>query len=347
MIMAAPTSSESPQRWWSSAWFKLGLSLLLLAVLLYKTDLRELGRAVAKASSWWVIAALAGYIVSQVVSCIRWTMLARALGFSEPFGHFFGSYFTGMYMNLFAPSTVAGDIGRALFLGGQKRKALAFTTVIADRGLGFIVLSWIGAIAIFTQPGYRLPAPLYYGAWTIPPGTLLAWLFGPRLVARLFPPGNRWHELVEHDLAPYWRDSRLLIETSLVAAVFHTIQVLTQVFLAWALKIKTPALFFFIFVPVVNILGMLPISFSGIGIREFFYLFFLRKVGVARHTAVALGLLSSGVVLISGLTGGLVFLLWKVPVPSTETSAPPPAEGTAEAAASKPVQAIAPNLDRR
>ncbi|MGD0949732.1 MAG: lysylphosphatidylglycerol synthase transmembrane domain-containing protein [Candidatus Binatia bacterium] len=341
--MAAPTNTQSPPRWWASIWFKLGLSLVLLAVLLYKTDLSELGRAVAKANRWWVIAALAGYIVSQFVSSVRWTMLARALGFREPFGHFFGLYFTGMYMNLFAPSTVAGDIGRALFLGGQKRKALAFTTVIADRGLGFVVLSWIGAIAIFTQPGYRLPAPLYYGAWTIPPGTLLAWLFGPRLVARLLPPGNRWRTLLEHDLAPYWRDYRLLIETSLVAVVFHTIQVLTQVFLAWALKMKTEVWFFFIFVPVVNILGMLPISFSGIGIREFFYLFFLHKIGVARHTAVALGLLSSVVVLITGLTGGLVFLLWKVPAPSAEVSAP--AEGAAAAPDSEPARAIAQNFD--
>jgi len=345
--MAAINSTPSPQRWWSSVWFKLGLSVVLLAVLLYKTDLSQLGRAVAKANSWWVIAALAGYIVSQFVSCVRWTMLARALGFREPFGHFFGSYFTGMYMNLFAPSTVAGDIGRALFLGGQGRRALAFTTVIADRGLGFVILSWIGAIAIFTQPGYRLPAILYYGAWTIPPATLLGWLCAPRLVARLFPPGNRWRELVEHDLAPYWRDFRLLIETSLVAVVFHTIQVLTQVFLAWALKIKTPVLFFFIFVPVVNILGMLPISFSGIGIREFFYMFFLHKIGVARHTAVALGLLSSVVVLLTGLTGGVVFLLWKVnvPAPSTDVSAPAPAEGATAAPNSEPAQVIAPDFD--
>jgi uncharacterized membrane protein YbhN (UPF0104 family) len=343
--MAATISTESRQRWWSSAWLKIGLSLVLLAVLLYKTDLRELGRAVAKANSWWVIAALVGYLVSQVVSCIRWTMLARPLGFNEPFSHFFGSYFTGMYMNLFAPSTVAGDIGRTLLLGGQKRKALALTTVIADRGLGFIVLSCIGAVAILAQPWYRLPAPLYYGAWTIPPATLLMWLFGPRLAARLLPAGNRWRELVERDLAPYWRDSRLLIETSLVAAVFHTIQVLTQVLLAWALKIKTPVLFFFIFVPVVNILGMLPISFSGIGIREFFYLFFLHKVGVARHTAVALGLLSSAVVLVTGLTGGLVFLLWKVPTPATDDAATEAAKAPATAAESKPVQAIAPNFD--
>jgi uncharacterized membrane protein YbhN (UPF0104 family) len=314
-MAAAPSPSSQPR--WSSRWFKIGLSLLLLAVLLYKTDVSQLGHAVAKANSWWVLFATVGYVASQAVSCFRWTMLARALGFNEPVSHFYGSYFTGVYMNLFAPSTVAGDIGRALFLAGnQRRKALAFTTVLADRGLGFIVLSWIGAFAILMQPGYRLPALLYYGAWVIPPATLLGWLFGPPLVVRVFAPGNHWRELVERDLAPYWRDFGLLTRTSLVALVFHSMQIITQVFLAWALGVQVPFWYFFIFIPVVNIAGMLPISFSGIGIREYGYMYFLAKIGVARHAAVALGLLSSVVVLVTGLTGGLVFLLWKAEVPA-------------------------------
>jgi hypothetical protein len=43
-------------------------------------------------------------------------------------------------------------------------RALAFTTVIADRALGFVVLSWLGAVAIVLQPGYPLPAVLYTAA---------------------------------------------------------------------------------------------------------------------------------------------------------------------------------------
>jgi uncharacterized membrane protein YbhN (UPF0104 family) len=301
-------------KWWSTPWFKLGLSVVLLSLLLWKTDLSDLLEAVTSAQPGWVIVALVGYIISQVISAFRWTMLARPLGFDEPYSHFFFAYFTGMYMNLFAPSTVAGDIGRALYLAGaQRRKALAFTTVIADRGLGFVVLSWIGALAILLQPGYLLPLPLYYAAWTIPPGTLLAWLYLPQLVVRLFRRDNHWRHLVEKDLAPYWNDFGLLTKTSLVAAVFHSLQIGTQVWLARALEVDVPWPFFFIFVPVVNILGMLPVSFSGIGIREAGYLFFLAMVGIERHTAVALGLLSSGVVLVTGLTGGLVFLLWKAP----------------------------------
>jgi len=137
---------------------------------------------------------------------------------------------------------------------------------------------------------------------------------------RAFAPGNRWRRLVEVDLAPYWHDTRLLTGTSLVACLFHTIQIGTQVLLAWALGIRAHWSFFFIFVPVVNILGMLPITFSGIGIREIFYRIFLKQVHVAGHTAVALGLLSSAIVLVTGLTGGLVFLMMKTQGPGSGNS---------------------------
>jgi len=115
--------------------------------------------------------------------------------------------------------------------------------------------------------------------------------------------------LVERDLGPYWRDGRLLINTSLIAALMHVLQILAQIALAWALRIDAPAMFFFIFVPVVNIIGMLPISFNGIGVREAGYIFFMKRVGVVSHSALAVGLLSSGIVLITGIAGGLVFAL--------------------------------------
>jgi uncharacterized membrane protein YbhN (UPF0104 family) len=300
----------------SSAWVKLALSLLLLAVLFLRTDLSDLGNAVREARPGWVVAAFIGYVLSQVVSAARWMMLARPVGFDQSFGHFFGAYFAGLYMNLFAPSTVAGDIGRALFVARpNKRKTLAFTSVLADRGLGFVVLVFIGAIAILAQPAYRLPLPLYYSAWVVPPATLIGWLYGPTLLVRVLGPANRWRRLVERDLEAYWKDSRLLVSTSVIAALMHVMQIEAQVLLAWALGIDVPRGFFYIFVPVVNILGMLPVTFNGIGIREGGYVFFLAGLGIARHSALALGLLSSGVVLATGVGGGIVFALWKPQLP--------------------------------
>ncbi len=288
---------------------KIGLSILLLAVLLSRTDLSDLLTTVRTAQPGWVLVALVMYVVSQVVSAWRWMILARAVGFNEPFGTYFRSYFAGLYLNLFAPSTVAGDIGRALYIAGAKRsRALALTTVIADRALGFVVLVFIGALAVLTQP-YRMPRSLYLSSWIVPPAALLLWLFGPQLMVRLFSPTSRWRKLVERDLDPYWKDSRLLIGTSLIAAVMHVLQIVAQLVLAWALALDPPAMFFFTFVPVVNILGMLPISFNGIGVREAGYIFFMSRVGIEGHSALAVGLLSSGIVLFTGILGALVFAL--------------------------------------
>jgi uncharacterized membrane protein YbhN (UPF0104 family) len=306
---------EQFKRLLNSFWFKCGLSLALLTVLLHGTNVPELRGAVAQANPVWVLVAFLGYLASLVLSVFRWRMLARPLGFDASLGRYFVCFFTGAYLNLFAPSTVAGDIGRALLLaGGQKRKMLAFTTVVADRALGLVALTWVGALAILMQPNYPIPVLLYYGAWIVPPGTLLGWLWGPQLVVRVLPPGNQWRVLVERDLAPYWKDWHLLVRTTLLAMVFHVIQVATQVVLAWALQMPAPASFFLIFVPVVNILGMLPITFSGIGVREGGYVVALASIGVDRELAVALGLLSSAVVLAAGVSSGLVFLINKAPV---------------------------------
>jgi len=72
---------------------------------------------------------------------------------------------------------------------------------------------------------------------------------------------------------------------------------------------------------------MLPVSFSGIGVREGGYRVFLAKVGVSKHAALALGLLSSGVVLLTGISGGLVYLFWKAQVPGAGGGQLGPAAG--------------------
>jgi hypothetical protein len=69
-------------------------------------------------------------------------------------------------------------------------------------------------------------------------------------------------------------------------------------------------------VPIVNMAGMAPVSFSGIGVREGGYWYFLSVLGVDRETSIALGLLASAVVLANGLTGGMIFLLGNEHAPS-------------------------------
>jgi uncharacterized membrane protein YbhN (UPF0104 family) len=293
----------------SSRWFKLASSVVLLAVLLHETDVAGLSGALHKAQPWWVVASLAGYIFSQVISAYRWSLLARPLGFRESFRRFLVYYFSGMYLNLFAPSTVAGDVGRALFLASGRRRALAMTTVVADRGTGAVALVLVGAAAIILLPQYPMPHIVRIGAWLAPPLVVAGWLWGPRLAVRLLSPDHRVRRFVEKDLAPYWHDLRLLGLTLVVATFFHLLQIATQVVLAWSLDVEAPNSFFLVFVPIVNLLGMLPVSFSGVGVREAGYWYFLSLVGIHKEAAIALGLLASAVAIASGVAGAPGFVL--------------------------------------
>jgi uncharacterized membrane protein YbhN (UPF0104 family) len=217
-----------------------------------------------------------------------------------------------MFMNLFSPSTVAGDLGRTLFLaGGGRRKSLALTSVIAERGAGFVVLVSIGAVAVILQPQYEAPLAGRVLAWLVLPIFFVGWYVGPRVLVRLFGRFARVRHLIEHDLAPFWRDVPLLLRAIGISTLFHALQIYTYVFIARGLGLDVPDGFFFVLAPIVNILGMLPITFSGVGIREAGMLYFLSQVGVTKGSALAVGLIASGLTLLHGLIGGLVYVAWQ------------------------------------
>jgi uncharacterized membrane protein YbhN (UPF0104 family) len=292
----------------SSRWFKLLLSTALLAVLLSRTNLADMRAALAQAHFAWLAAALATFVLSQVMSAYRWMLLVRPLGFRQSFGRICLYYFSGMYLNLFGPGTVAGDVGRVLLLAGGQRRALAFTTVFAHRAIGFIALVWIGALAVMLLPDQPLPFPFRWLAALAIPGTFAAWMWGPRLLARFLPPANNWRVLVERDLAPYWHDRALLVVSLACAAVVQSTQLVGQMLVARALGLELPWAFFLVVVPLVSIAGTLPFSLQGVGVREAGYWYYLSRIGVPREAALAVGLLTSVVVLISGLTGMPAFL---------------------------------------
>jgi glycosyltransferase 2 family protein len=293
----------------ASRWFKLLLSAALLSVLLYETDLEQMRAALAAVDVRWLVLAWTSLIASQVVSAYRWALLARALEFSESFGRFCLYYFSGMFLNLFGPGTVAGDVGRVLFLARGRRRALALTTVVAHRAIGFIALIWIAATAIVLLPDEPFLGALRWLAGLTFPASVAGWLWGPRLAARLLPPTSRWRRVIERDLAPYWDDHRLLALSLGLAAAMHALQIISQMLVARSLALQLPWVFFLVVVPLVNIAGTLPFSLQGIGVREAGYWSYLARIGVPRASALAIGLLGSALVIAGGLTGMPAFLL--------------------------------------
>lgn len=297
----SPGTRERPA--WRSPAAKLAISAALLAALFAVVDVHQLARVLATADWRWITAALLLNVASQLVAGYRWFLLTHAVGFAAPLRRVECCFFSGMFLNLFGPGTVAGDLGRALFLAGGQRRTLALSTVVAHRAIGLVALIWVAALGVLSTPALPVPAALRLVAALAIPATLAAWLAGPRLVARLLPAGHRWRVLVERDLAPYWQDRRLLVVSLAWAAAVHVGQIASQMAAARALGLTLPWTYFWVLVPLLNLGTTLPVSWGGIGIREAGYWYAVSSLGDSAATGLAVGLVTSVVVLLTGLLG--------------------------------------------
>jgi uncharacterized membrane protein YbhN (UPF0104 family) len=292
---------------------QVGITVLAVVLIARLVDIREAMRILASADKGWAVAAVAIYVVGQVMSAFRWWLIGHSVGLGGRFVDYVRFYFIGMFFMSFGPSTLGGDFIRGLYLAeGGGRRGRAFNSVVFDRLNGLVILVTIGAAAFLVFPRYRTLAPeftLMFWITTAFGGALLTgWALAPWLVRLLLPVDHKIRRFVEVDLGPFWSDRGMLISTSIVSFFFHLVQILGQWAVSRAIGIEVPMSYIAVFHPLVSAIASIPVSFSGIGLREGGYLYFLTKLGIDQPSAVAYGVLWLLVIVSNSLIGGLVFL---------------------------------------
>jgi glycosyltransferase 2 family protein len=270
--------------------------------------------------------AFLGYLGGQALSAYKWSLLGRSVGFEKPYTSYARFYFIGMFFNCIGVSTISGDVARALYLSGGRRTILAVGSVLFDRVSGLALLMALGAAALLVFPQYDLPWPL--AASIVGGGTVLVlgWWICPWLV-RLLPKTSRMRRQFDSELAPFWRDRRLLARVAVVSLLFHVTQVAVQWVLARAAGAAVPFGYAMFYKAVISVMTALPVSVAGLGVREGGYLYFLGRIDVDDSIAVTVGLLWFAVALLAGLVGGALFVVGGAHLPR------PRAEAASDAAA--------------
>ncbi len=276
------------------------------AYILTGVDAGDLMRALTDVRPALVGGALAIYLLGQVLSAYKWSLLGRAVGFGSGFLRYARFYFIGMFVNLFGPSTIGGDLARGVSLGASGRRTLALDSVVFDRASGLALLMALGAAAQLAFRSYGLPWLLAGTVSVVGIGLLVGWWMCPRLV-RLLPAHNRLRRHVEVDLALFWQDRRLLVRVAVLSLAFHLSQVCVQWVLARAAGAAVPFGYCLLYHPVISVMTALPVSIGGFGVREGGYLYFLTRIGIADSVALTVGLLWFMLTLLGGLVGGAIF----------------------------------------
>ncbi len=286
-----------------------GLAWFLLA----QSDLAAIRSSLANLDGRCWVAALFVYLISQVTSGHRWCTLSRAVGFGYPWTHFQKLYMEGMFFSLCLPSSIGGDVVKAVRLGrNASERFLAAGTVFADRLTGLTALCIIFATGFFARSWeLSFAAALFFGAGVVLLA-LVSFLFG-----QWFLRGN------SERLGRIPKLGVILAELNIYnhrpGVVFRAVGwsfvvQLANVAMVWLLGrgigVDLPPASYFVAVPAVALASTLPLSINGVGVREGGLALLLKPDGLTEEQGVALGLLWFSIVMTSGLIGGLAFL-WK------------------------------------
>lgn len=305
---------------------KILVSVGLLVFFFTRIHIERFFNTFASADFSYIILALLVYFVSQVLSALRWKVLARPLGFDGPFKFFLNCYLIGMFFNLFAPGTVGGDVSRVYYLAreGERNRQKAWSgstmhaavSVFVDRLVGMIVLVWLGALGLALFPEYHIPSTVRLVTFALALGFVLAGVLVP-VLRRILSVGSH-PMLVKFRVAlgTYRDDWHTIPQAIGLSFAVHLIQAWIHVMIGRAIHIEIPFSFCIIIYPLVGTFASLPISINGFGLREGGYLLLLTLIGINSEKSIAFGLLLFLVVAADSLIGGVVYLLKKSPATS-------------------------------
>jgi uncharacterized membrane protein YbhN (UPF0104 family) len=309
---------------------KLLISAGLIAYFLSRMHVERFVETFAAAKFSYIALALGVYLIAQGVSAVRWATLARPLGIKTPFKDLIQYYLIGMFFNLFAPSTVGGDVTRVYYLvkdeeaqakGRPVTTVHAAMSVLMDRAIGMVVLVWLGALGLLWFPNYAVPETARNATFLLALGLLAGALLTPVLRRFLPEDGHQLAVKLRLALRSYRLHWRALLVAALLSLAVHLVQAWMHTVMGRALGLEVPFSFCLIAYPLVGTFSAIPITLNGLGLREGGYIFLLAVIGIGTEQSIAFGLLLFLIVALDSLLGGLLFLLQRKSKPIEQTAA--------------------------
>ena len=298
-------------------WLRVVVSLSLLAWLLTSIGAESTFEVVTQSSPGYLLAAFAVYLLGVGVRALRWQILLGAQGIRFPLRKLTSLYFAGAFFSMFLPTGVGGDAVRMVEVARDSdSKALSASTVVVDRVVGLLVLLGIGLVSL--PFNHRLVTPEVVAALIL----LNVAAYGGTLMlheqsaidalAQHLPPlgwllNRKAVKTVYRSLKRY--DGFSLAKALLVSLLFNLLLIFTNVLIARALRVHLAAGYFLLFVPIISFLLALPVSLSGLGIREGGYVYLFGQAGVSSPIALSMSLCFYAITLATGLIGGVIYAL--------------------------------------
>ena len=278
----------------------------------------------------------------------KWQLLLRYAGFRQPFLYLLRIIFVSGFMGFFLPAGVGVDVIRTVEVGRRTGFAVSAISTIADRIMAIVTMILCSSMAALIA----LPAApdLRHTLWTIVVLNLCIMAIVGLLLSKAALRTVRWikghwnpdseshsrhHEgetispsarifrlvaekamLVHAELRGLLGNHQVFVSAFLLNGLVQVARILLFAFLFLACGAQVSFIYHIIFVPIIMILTLLPVSFFGVGVREGACVFFYSQVGVDPALALTVSVWTYLVNLPVLAAGGIWFLVGPSKSPS-------------------------------
>lgn len=261
---------------------QVAATVLLLSWILWRNDAPKILAALKQADPVWLAGGATALLVSLVLGALQWDLLLRHQGVRIAYGKLLHAYNLGTFLNFVLPTGVGGDVVRAITVHRESQGgAKSFAATVLDRFAGLFTLSILAFVAAtLLASGRHDPyfARLVYltGAAFLAFAVAAALLFSRRALGWLAPVVKFLGEGKLFEMAKgmrkaflEYRAARSLVGQILsISLVTQFLRISVHAFCAHALGLHIDFAWFLLFVPVVALISVLPISVGGWGLRE-------------------------------------------------------------------------------
>ncbi len=278
---------------------KISVSVILIILIIYKIDVHKLINMMLKIGIAEFLGLSVLYILAQFISSIRWSMVISSLNENASVIYLFKLYLMGMFANLFLPSTIGGDTIKGYILSKSIGIRKAISSIFLERYNGLLVLlllSLISSLFFFKLFGLKIV------------GSIVA--INVLTVVIIYALRFVKHEKVKNfylDIATFHKSKKFYTVTAFSFAV-QTINIVMYLLVGLKLGFHINPAFYFAFIPIITLISFLPISFNGIGVREFSFVYFFKIAGLNSTQAVSLSIAVFFVVVFTSLLGGVFYI---------------------------------------
>ena len=271
-----------------------------------------------------LLAIIVRLFINPLIYINRWKLFLKHSGIHESFFSLWKMSFISSFLGVILPSSQGGDVVRMVMIEkkhkGFTQHKTASSSVIIERMIGFVLFSLIGLISSLFTPDYPQKEKVIITILSI---NIALWFI-------LFFITNRRCYLFFSTILKkikYIRKATEFIDKthySLVAFPYKKV-LLSSVLLIFLLQISSILIVYLVFLsldinlpfyqhlslyPIISILSLIPITISGLGLREGFFVYFYSFIGVFPEVAVSASLINYFIeVIIVALLGGILYLL--------------------------------------